>query len=268
MISLYTGIEMQSHEVYSEIISTYWCIIMFSSGIPALYIVGFLFYFCFYWIYKALILNYFKKATRFNQEVAIRATNMIHIAVVWHIMIASVMLSNTKIFGSESDSDLNFFFSLVSKFKRMASRFTTHYSLNYIGWNLIFLIIYIVAIIFVKSLSGMYQIYTECKTNNKKRSLDEDQKVDNSGFYKDLSFAELRNLNRRVRQERKQAELYMRAFEKDILKNEYLRGHFNKLLPEKERKYYLKWLKTRQNSINGIITYHYMDLINFLKRIY
>lgn len=219
---------------------------------PVLYLIGLLYYFIFYWVYKVLILKYFQKATTFNQTVAIKATNMIHFAIVWHIVIASLMFSNTDIFGSESDKEKNGFFYLVERFELMASRFTTHYSLNFIGWNLILSLVYLCAVLVVKGFTTIYQIYIECRTP-KRSNIDAEQKVDNSGFYKDLSFEELRNLNRRVRQERKEAEQYLKTFEKDIAKNEYLRGHLGKLLTKEEREFYRKWLRTRQNSIRGII---------------
>ena len=114
MIELYTGLEMQSHEVYSQIITNYWCVLMFSSGMPVLYLVGFLYYLIFYAIYKVLILKYFQKATTFNQHVAIKATNMIHFAIVWHIIIASMMFSNSSIFGKFNDPKYSVFYSFFN----------------------------------------------------------------------------------------------------------------------------------------------------------
>lgn len=87
---------------------------MFSSGMPVLYLVGFLYYLIFYCIYKVLILKYFQKAATFNQHVAIKATNMIHFAIVWHIIIASLMFSNSSIFGKANDPKSSVFYQMVS----------------------------------------------------------------------------------------------------------------------------------------------------------
>lgn len=128
------------------------------------------------------------------------------------------------------------------------------------------MLVYMLAILVVKSISMIWGMIEDWK-NSRNKDIEADQKVDNSGFYKDLTFSELRNLNRRVREEKKDTEQYLKAFERDIEKNQYLTKHLENALNSKERDLYRRWMRTRQNSIKAIISYHFKDLINFLKRV-
>lgn len=49
------------------------------------------------------------------------------------------------------------------------------------------------------------------------------EKEDTSGYYKDLNFNELKNINKRVKEERKKGEIYLKVFEKDVERNELIR---------------------------------------------
>ena len=48
--NLYVGPEIKAFVVYSGYITTFWGIMIFSSGLPALYLVGFATYFTQYWV--------------------------------------------------------------------------------------------------------------------------------------------------------------------------------------------------------------------------
>lgn len=39
----------------------------FSTGIPLLYLFATLFYVCFFWVYKALLLKYYSITSKFNE---------------------------------------------------------------------------------------------------------------------------------------------------------------------------------------------------------
>ena len=126
--------------------------------------------------------------------------------------------------------------------------------------------VYLLSILVVKSISFVWALYIDWKESHN-TEIEADHKVDSSGFYKDLTFSELRNLNRRVREERKNAEQFLKVFERDIEKNQYLNKHLEKALSTNQRELYRRWMRTRQNSIKAIIAYHFKDLINFLKRV-
>ncbi len=58
---LYTGPEFLIEVRYSQIISTYYILMMYSSGMPVLYIIGMLQMFATYWVDKLLCKQNFTK---------------------------------------------------------------------------------------------------------------------------------------------------------------------------------------------------------------
>jgi hypothetical protein len=70
---LYTGDEIQSHFVYAQNYTYVWCVLMFSTGLPILYPFACIFFFVLYWVYKFLLVKYYKKTTRFNEEIPVES---------------------------------------------------------------------------------------------------------------------------------------------------------------------------------------------------
>lgn len=89
---------------------------MLSTGFPLLYVVGAIFYFVFYWVYKVLLMNYYMKTTSFNEDLAIKSLKVIEFGLILKIFMGSLMLSNKAIFGSSSDFRSNYFYSVVTDF--------------------------------------------------------------------------------------------------------------------------------------------------------
>lgn len=95
---LYTGDQIQSHYVYAQNF-TYMCVVlMYSSGMPILYPFAAVFYCVLYWVYKGLLLKYYGKTTKFNKEIPINSMWWVKFGIVAHIIIGSIMLSNTDFF--------------------------------------------------------------------------------------------------------------------------------------------------------------------------
>ena len=100
---LYTGDQIQSHYVYAQNF-TYMCVVlMYSSGMPILYPFAAVFYCVLYWVYKGLLLKYYGKTTKFNQEIPINSMWWVKFGIIMHIMIGSIMLSNKDFFPKTAD---------------------------------------------------------------------------------------------------------------------------------------------------------------------
>jgi hypothetical protein len=69
---------------------------MYSSGLPILYPVGCIFYFVYYWVYKFLLLKYYRK-TKSNGKIALYSTGFIKYGLLLHMVIAASMFSNSKL---------------------------------------------------------------------------------------------------------------------------------------------------------------------------
>lgn len=66
--ALYTGDQISSHYVYAQNFTYLWCVLMFSAGLPILYPFAFIFYFVLYWVYKVLLLKFYARTIKFNEE--------------------------------------------------------------------------------------------------------------------------------------------------------------------------------------------------------
>lgn len=176
---------------------------MLSTGFPLLYVVGAIFYFVFYWVYKVLLMNYYMKTTSFNEDLAIKSLKVIEFGLILKIFMGSLMLSNKAIFGSSSDFRSNYFYSVVTDFlgQEGTSRFSSNHSILYMGICLVLVIILLcnkVLITFlffmVKSLINLLQ---------GRGNVIEHEGVEEEGdFYKDLSLAYLQKTYHRFVQEK------------------------------------------------------------------
>jgi hypothetical protein len=106
------GRQISSHYVYAQIVTNFCSCMMFSSGLPLLYIVGAIFSFIFYWVYKVLLMNYYMKTTSFNENLAINSLKVIEFGLVLKIITGSFMISNNAIFGPILQNDIqeNYFY--------------------------------------------------------------------------------------------------------------------------------------------------------------
>ena len=64
--ALYIGEEIASFYVYAQFFTTLWSVLTYSSGLPVLYPVAFLNYLILYWVYKILLIKYYRKTVSFN----------------------------------------------------------------------------------------------------------------------------------------------------------------------------------------------------------
>ena len=73
---------------------------MYSSGIPILYPIACFFYAVLYWVYKILLLKFYQKTYIFDEELAIFSLKLIKYGLLFHMVIAAFMLTNSKILSS------------------------------------------------------------------------------------------------------------------------------------------------------------------------
>lgn len=78
---------------------------MYSCGLPILYPFAAVFYLTLYWVYKGLLLKYYSRTTKFNQEIPMKSLGWVKFGLVMHIFVASLMLSNQNFFPSEKLDD-------------------------------------------------------------------------------------------------------------------------------------------------------------------
>lgn len=67
---MYTGEEIFSSNVFAANITFVLTVMMYGTGLPVLYAFAAVFLFVNYWIYKWLLIKFYKKTTVFNEEMA------------------------------------------------------------------------------------------------------------------------------------------------------------------------------------------------------
>jgi len=102
---LYTGDQIASHYVYAQNYTYLWCVLLYSTGLPILYPFACIFYFVLYWVYKWLLLKFYARTTRFNQDIPIKSVQWIKIGIALHLAAGSLMLSNNRFFPHEEKEE-------------------------------------------------------------------------------------------------------------------------------------------------------------------
>ena len=92
--------------VYAQQFVSFWAIMTHSSGMPVLYIIGFINYFLTYWIYKILLVKHYSKTVAFNEDLPLLSINYIRIGIGFHLIEGAVVFSNSKII---SDAQIDYF---------------------------------------------------------------------------------------------------------------------------------------------------------------
>ena len=91
---LYTGAPLESHNVYAGNITFMLCAMMYCSGIPILYPFSFVFFTINYWMFKYLLLKYYRTTTEFNEHLAVNSIQWMQIGFVLHAVTTLMMYSN------------------------------------------------------------------------------------------------------------------------------------------------------------------------------
>lgn len=80
-------------------------VMIYSSGMPILYFLCFITLVITYWTDKVLVSRYFRKENGFTADLSRNVVNMLPWAIVVHIPIGYLMLSNPDLLSSSNISD-------------------------------------------------------------------------------------------------------------------------------------------------------------------
>jgi len=102
LIELYTPLEFEISTNFAKMLVTVYCCMMYSSGMPVLYLIGAMYMFVTYWTDKVVLLWGCKRPPSYNTKMAKTASTMMLYACFLHCMIAVIMLGQPCVFPSES----------------------------------------------------------------------------------------------------------------------------------------------------------------------
>jgi uncharacterized protein YacL len=80
-----------------------WACLMYSGGLPILYPIAFIFYLIFYWVYKILLLKFYQRTTKNDENLAIKSNIFTIYGVMIHLIVCGLMFTNKNILSSSSD---------------------------------------------------------------------------------------------------------------------------------------------------------------------
>lgn len=98
--SLYIGEEIASFYVYAQFFTTLWSVLTYSSGLPVLYPIAFLNYLVLYWVYKILLIKYYRKTVSFNQDLPNFSIYFFKVGIVMHIIMGAFIFTNKNVLKS------------------------------------------------------------------------------------------------------------------------------------------------------------------------
>lgn len=102
LIELYTPLEFEISTNFAKMLVTVYCCMMYSSGMPVLYLIGAMYMFVTYWTDKVVLLWGCKRPPSYNTKMAKTASTLMLYACFLHCMIAVIMLGQPCVFPSES----------------------------------------------------------------------------------------------------------------------------------------------------------------------
>lgn len=112
---LYTGEEIPSFLIYSQLFTILWSVLTFSSGMPILYPIAMVSFMLLYVIYKTLLIKYYTKTTAFNQELPDFAIFYFKIGIFIHVIMAAFIFSNENLLSTGDDAVSGFLADQVNK---------------------------------------------------------------------------------------------------------------------------------------------------------
>ena len=106
-LALYIGPEFDIGTRYSMILTTLFVTLVYSSGMPLLYVVCFFYFFILYWIDKLMILRFYKKPPKTDIYIANLFNIIILFGMVIHYAFGIWTYGNKNILTDNSNSSLD-----------------------------------------------------------------------------------------------------------------------------------------------------------------
>ena len=103
---LYTGKEFRGEKAYSRMMSTLFVILMYSSGMPFMYMIGLVFYTVTFCVNKFLLIYYYKKSRTLTRTIPLFSMDFLKFGLLLHILCACFMLTNPEAFEAKEGLDI------------------------------------------------------------------------------------------------------------------------------------------------------------------
>ena len=131
----------------------------FSSGMPILYLIAFVFFFATYVINKVMLMQYYQKTNTLNRVVPAYSVKKFKIGIFFHLYFGIFMMTNPSIFETKDEfaHPLNTFNDSVSNDSMYFSRIQFAHQKVYIAFVLVSTVCYF----FQSTLKTLFHIVTD-----------------------------------------------------------------------------------------------------------
>ena len=136
--NLYTGHNINLSVLYAQGVAFFWCIMIFSTGLPLLYPLAVVVFGIQYTIHYLLSLYFYQKSPNYNEHLPIYTIKYIKLGIVVHILSSLLLLVDDNLINgkytkvgyiSKGDQWIRLWYRIIGK----------EYSFIYIGIALVFL---------------------------------------------------------------------------------------------------------------------------------
>ena len=106
--ALYTGAQIEAGEKFALTFTALTIFIGYSLGLPVLFPLAVVFFFCQYWFSKILLMRYYEKTYEFNEELPIHSTSFGYLGIFLNIVFSILKLSNNRMLPMEVSKSKSF----------------------------------------------------------------------------------------------------------------------------------------------------------------
>ena len=229
---------------------------MYSSGLPVLYLVAAVFYLILYWVYKCLLLKYYQRTNRFNEQLAIYSIGYIKYGLLFHMLIGAFMYTNSRILSSSLDiKEIKQFEKFVKNFtsKYMEDRLSSTHAQLYVVILALIVILYLFKNIIIDMLGKYIVKLLCCRVCRKKRASIEGQAahvVLSNDILKDIELTQFKQLYNRAVTE-------LNDYKELVNTSSYDKSKFD----EPTKFTFLNYMKARIERMEQVIDFHMINLL-------
>lgn len=139
-----SGSEFTLDSRYASALTTIFMVMMYSPGMPMMYVIGFAYFFITYWTDKALLLKWYKKPPPYTLHLASKTRKVMKFCLIPHFVIGLIMFSNSSIITPESIKQLSIYNFLYANNRYLNSfRYQNVHSAIFLTALFLFLIVMI-----------------------------------------------------------------------------------------------------------------------------
>jgi len=165
---MYLGPELLFEYRYSTMLNTVFISLMFGTGMPILYLFGFIAFWITYWVDKWTMLRIYQIPPNYNKEVVKSSREWINAAIILHFLFGWWMYSNAIIFETQQDKIFGIDVSTETEdiddnypWLNIHERISQYHSLIYFASFIVFILIFL-------SKAVLFKMYRKCKNSCQK----------------------------------------------------------------------------------------------------